>query len=146
MPSGLIFITGATGFIGSAVAAEALDKGYRLRISVRREAQIPELKTQFSQYEDQIDFAVVADITQESSFAGKLDGVDYVFHLASPLAGDTKESYFVPAVKGTTAILEAATKVESIKRVVITSSIAALIPVSGIPNGGVIKGMNFTLL
>lgn len=47
MPSSLIFITGATGFIGSAVAFEALNAGYRLRISVRRESQIPELKAQF---------------------------------------------------------------------------------------------------
>jgi nucleoside-diphosphate-sugar epimerase len=141
MPSGLIFITGATGFIGSAVALEALNAGYSLRISIRKESQIPKLKKVLSQFEDKIEFVVVPDITQESSFAGKLDGVDYVLHLASPLPhGTNKETYFGPALKGTTAILKEAAKVSTIKRVVITSSIAALIPVTGIPEGGVVRG------
>ncbi|PLB48417.1 3-beta hydroxysteroid dehydrogenase/isomerase family protein [Aspergillus steynii IBT 23096] len=145
MPSGLIFITGTTGFIGSAVALEALKTGYQLRISVRRESQILKLKTLFSKYgySEKVDFVVVADITQESSFAGKLDGVDYVLHIASPLLhGTEKESYLDPAVKGTTAILTEAAKVKSIKKVVITSSIAAFIPVAGLPKGGVIKENN----
>jgi nucleoside-diphosphate-sugar epimerase len=141
MPSGLIFITGATGFIGSAVALDALNAGYSLRISIRKESQIPKLKKVLSQFEDKIEFVVVPDITQESSFAGKLDGVDYVLHLASPLPhGTNKETYFGPALKGTTAILKEAAKVSTIKRVVVTSSIAALIPVTGIPEGGVVRG------
>ncbi|RHZ64929.1 putative 3-beta hydroxysteroid dehydrogenase/isomerase [Aspergillus thermomutatus] len=143
MPSGLIFITGATGFIGSAVALTALKAGYRLRISIRKESQIPKLKKLLAQFEHQVEFIVVPDITQESSFAGKLDGVDYVLHLASPLPhGTNKETYFGPAVKGTTAILREAAKVSSIKRVVITSSIAALIPLTGVPEGGVIRENN----
>ncbi|KAF7117471.1 hypothetical protein CNMCM5793_006453 [Aspergillus hiratsukae] len=143
MPSGLIFITGATGFIGSTVALEALKAGYRLRISIRKESQIPKLKGLLAQFEQQIEFVVVPDITQESSFAGKLDGVDYVLHLASPLPhGTDKETYFVPAVKGTTAILREAAKVSTIKRVVITSSIAAFMPIAGVPEGGVIRENN----
>ncbi|GFF48699.1 putative uncharacterized oxidoreductase C513.07 [Aspergillus lentulus] len=143
MPSGLIFITGATGFIGSAVALEALKGGYSLRISVRKESQIPKLKKTLSQFEDKIEFVVVPDITQEFCFAGKLDGVDYVLHLASPLVhGTNKETYFGPALKGTTAILKEAAKVSTIKRVVITSSIAALIPLTGIPEGGVVRENN----
>lgn len=50
------------------------------------------------------------------------------------------ETYFGPAVKGSTAILKEAAKVSSIKKVVITSSIVALMPISGLPEGGVIKG------
>ncbi|KAK1144062.1 putative PKS/NRPS-like protein biosynthetic cluster [Aspergillus melleus] len=145
MPSGLIFITGATGFIGSAVALQALKQGYQLRISVRRESQIQKLKNLFSKdgYSDKVEFVVVADITQNSALAGRLDGVEYVLHIASPLLhGTDKESYFDPAVKGTMAILTEAAKVESIKKVVVTSSIAAFIPVTGVPAGGVIKENN----
>ncbi|GFF52327.1 putative uncharacterized oxidoreductase C513.07 [Aspergillus udagawae] len=143
MPSGLIFITGATGFIGSTVALEALKSGYSLRISIRKESQIPKLKKLLAQFEDKIEFVIVPDITLESSFAGKLDGADYVLHLASPLPhGTDKETYFNPAVKGTTAILTEAAKVSTIKRVVITSSIAALIPLRGVPEGGVIRENN----
>ncbi|PYH35833.1 putative 3-beta hydroxysteroid dehydrogenase/isomerase [Aspergillus neoniger CBS 115656] len=143
MSSGLVFVTGATGFIGSAVAIKTLQAGYSLRISVRKEEQIPKLKAALSEYEDRIEFVITPDITQPSSFAGKLDGAEYVLHVASPMPhGTNPETYFGPAVMGTTAILKEAAKVSSIKKVVITSSIAALIPMSGRPEGGVIKENN----
>ncbi|PWY68217.1 3-beta hydroxysteroid dehydrogenase/isomerase family protein [Aspergillus eucalypticola CBS 122712] len=143
MSSGLVFITGATGFIGSAVAIKTLQAGYSLRISVRKEEQIPKLKAALSEYEDRIEFVITPDITQPSSFAGKLDGAKYVLHVASPMPhGTNPETYFGPAVMGTTTILKEAAKVSSIKKVVITSSIAALIPMSGRPEGGVIKENN----
>ncbi|KAL3482943.1 3-beta hydroxysteroid dehydrogenase/isomerase family protein [Aspergillus germanicus] len=143
MPSGLVFITGATGFIGSVIALKTLKAGYSLRISVRKEEQILKLKTLISRYEDRVDFVITADITHESSFAGKLNGVNYVLHVASPLPhGTNPETYFGPAVSGTTAILKEAAKVSSIKKVVITSSIVAFMPISGLPEGGVIKEDN----
>ncbi|CAG8241658.1 unnamed protein product [Penicillium salamii] len=140
MSKGLIFITGATGFIGSATAVEALKSGYRLRICLRKPSQ--QLETLLSAYSEQLEFVIVRDFTDETAFKGKLEGVDYVFHLASPLVhGTDKETYFTPAVTGTTALLKAAANVSSIKKVVVTSSIAALIPLTGIPEGGVIKGI-----
>ncbi|TVY82854.1 putative uncharacterized oxidoreductase [Lachnellula suecica] len=143
MSSELIFVTGATGFIGAATALEALKAGYRLRISVRKEAQIKKLKSVFSEYLQRLDFVVVPDITSENAFAGKLEGVDYVLHLASPFPSSiNKEDVFPPAVNGTISILKAAASVPSIKRVVITSSILALKPLSGIPEGGVVKEDN----
>ncbi|OJZ89041.1 hypothetical protein ASPFODRAFT_155439 [Aspergillus luchuensis CBS 106.47] len=143
MSSDLVFITGATGFIGSAVAIKTLQAGYSLRMSVRKEEQIPKLKAVLSEYEDRIEFVITPDITQQSSFAGKLDGAKYVLHIASPLPhGTNPDTYFGPAVKGTTALLKEAAKVSSIKKVVITSSIAALIPMTGLPKEGVIKENN----
>jgi nucleoside-diphosphate-sugar epimerase len=139
MSAPLIFITGATGFIGSATALEALKGGYRLRIAVRQNSD--KLEVLLSEYHDQIEFVIVSDLTEEAAFRGKLDGVDYVLHLASPLThGTDKETYFTPAVKGTLAILKEADRVSTIKKVVITSSIASLFPLTGIPEGGVIKG------
>ncbi|KAJ5964943.1 NAD-dependent epimerase/dehydratase [Penicillium vulpinum] len=134
MSNKLIFITGATGFIGSATAVEALKAGYRLRIGLRKPSE--QLQTLLSEYSDQVEFVIIPDLTDETAFDDKLNGVDYVLHLASPLPhGTDKQTYFPPAVKGTTALLKAATKVPTIKKVVITSSIAALIPISGIPTG-----------
>lgn len=139
MAGELIFITGATGFIGSATALAALKAGYRLRICLRKPSQ--DLEALFSEYKEQIEYVTVADLTDESAFSGKLDGADYVLHLASPLPhGTNKDTYFGPAVKGTTAILHEATKVPSIKKVVVTASMASLIPLAGVPVGGVIKG------
>ncbi|OQE42344.1 hypothetical protein PENCOP_c004G00449 [Penicillium coprophilum] len=141
MSNELIFITGATGFIGSATAVEALKAGYRLRICLRKPSE--QLKTLLSKYSDRLEFVIVPDLTDETAFDNKLNGVDYVLHLASPLPhGTDKEAYFTPAVKGTTALLKAAAKEPTIKKVVITSSIAAMIPLTGLPAGGVIKEDN----
>ncbi|KFY51275.1 hypothetical protein V496_08873 [Pseudogymnoascus sp. VKM F-4515 (FW-2607)] len=141
MPGSLVFITGATGFIGSATALEALKTGYRLRIGVRKRSE--KLEYVLAGYRDQLDFVIIPDLTDEAAFRGKLDGVDYVLHLASPLArGTDRDAIFTPAVKGTLALLKEAAKVPSIKKVVITSSIASLVPITGIPEGGVIKEDN----
>ncbi|KAJ5208402.1 hypothetical protein N7449_002781 [Penicillium cf. viridicatum] len=141
MSAPLIFITGATGFIGSTTAVEALKAGYRLRIGIRKKSD--KLEAILSNYREQVEFVTVPDLTEEAAFRGKLDGVDYVLHLASPLAQSSdKEALFGPAVKGTLAVLKEAAKVPSIKKVVITSSIASLVPLLGIPSGGVIKEDN----
>ncbi|GAB1195894.1 hypothetical protein APSETT444_005159 [Aspergillus pseudonomiae] len=141
MSQGLIFITGASGFIGSATAVEALKAGYRLRVCLRRPS--PQLQALLSKYGSQVEFVFVSDLTDEMAFGDKLDGVDFVLHLASPLPhGTDKETYFTPAVKGTTALLKAASKVPSIRKVVVTSSMAALVPLTGVPEGGVIQENN----
>jgi nucleoside-diphosphate-sugar epimerase len=135
----LVFITGATGFIGSATAIAALKAGYRLRICVRKPSD--KLQDLLSGYSEQVEFVTVSDWTAEAEFRGQLDGADYVIHLAHPLpSGTDKDYYFTPAVKATTALLKEAARVPSIKKVVITSSIAALMPLDGIPSGGVVKG------
>lgn len=139
MTKELVFITGATGFIGSATALATLQAGYRLRISLREPSK--RLENQFADYHRQIEYVLVPDITNEAAFDGLLDEVDYVMHLASPPPYDTdKQTYFGPVVKGTIAVLKAAAKIVSIKKVVVTSSLAALIPLRGVPTGGIIKG------
>lgn len=145
MSKGLIFITGASGFIGSATAVEALKAGYQLRVCLRKPSD--HLQTLLLQYSKQIEYVIIPDLTDEMAFRGKLDGVEFVLHLASPLPhGTDKESYFTPAVKGTTALLKAAAKVPSIKKVVVTSSMASLVPLAGLPDGGVIKGKTIFVL
>lgn len=141
MPSPLIFITGATGFIGAATALASLKAGYQLRISVRKEEQIAKLRSIFSNYVDKLEFVVVPDITSESAFSKALEGVTYVLHLASPLSSSPDPNkMFPPAIQGTLGILKAASKVPSIEKVVVTSSISALVPLDGAPEGAVVKG------
>lgn len=138
-------MTGASGLIGSAAALEALKAGYQLRVCLRRPSD--RLQTVLSKYSKQVEFITIPDLTDELAFSDKLDGVEFVLHLASPLPrGTDKEAYFTPAVKGTTALLKAAAQVPSIKKVVITSSLAALVPLTGVPNGGVIQGKPYSFL
>ncbi|KAL4947095.1 hypothetical protein BDW69DRAFT_199905 [Aspergillus filifer] len=141
MTSPLVFITGATGFIGSTTALEALKAGSRLRIGIRKRSE--KLEDVLTGYHNQLEFVIIPDLTDEAAFRGKLDEVDFVLHLASPLAhGTDQDAIFTPAVKGTLALLKEAARVPSIKKVVITSSIAALFPIAGVPEGGVIKEDN----
>ena len=138
-------VTGASGFVGSTTVDEALKAGYRIRAAVRREAVAQQLKDFFGpKYgADKIETVIVTDITRPESFEGKLDGASYIFHIASPLAGqgtNWRKDYIDPAIEGTVAILEAAIKVPSIKKIVITSSVASLSPVEGQPDDVVIRG------
>ncbi|KAF2319620.1 hypothetical protein GH714_017630 [Hevea brasiliensis] len=70
-----------------------------------------------------------ADLLEEGSFDSAIDGCEGVFHAASPVlisATDPQAELIDPAVKGTLNVLKSCTKVQSIKRVVITSSIATV--------------------
>jgi nucleoside-diphosphate-sugar epimerase len=57
-------------------------------------------------------------------------GVDYIIHVASPFhfnVTDHQKDFYEPAIHGTTGILKEAAKEKSVKRVVITSSFAAVV-------------------
>ncbi|KAF5520981.1 putative uncharacterized oxidoreductase [Colletotrichum aenigma] len=135
MSASLIFITGATGFIGSQIASSVLKAGYCVRLSVRREEQIQKLQEAFSAFADQLQFILIPDFTKKNAFADAVVGVDYVIHVASPMVGqgvDFQKDYINPAVQGTLSVLEAAKETPSIKRVLITSSILALLPLEAL--------------
>jgi nucleoside-diphosphate-sugar epimerase len=144
MSKSTVFITGATGFIGAQVTASALRAGYNVKLSVRREQQIDGLRRAFSSYPSALDFCVVPDYTTPEAFGTALQGVDYVIHVASPLPNGN-EDLLTPAVKGTTSILEAALKVKEIKKVVVTASVASLVPLDKYVDGTVVTG-KFVLL
>ncbi|GJS85224.1 peptidase C48, SUMO/sentrin/Ubl1 [Tanacetum coccineum] len=66
-----------------------------------------------------------ADLLEEGSFDAAIDGCDGVFHTASPFF-NTKE-LIEPALKGTPNVLGSCSKASSVKRVVVTSSLAAVV-------------------
>lgn len=138
MSQPLIFITGATGFIGAHVVTQALSAGYHVRLSVRKEAQVSDLRKLFSSHSANLDFVVVPDFTSTDAFDKALHGVTYIFHLASPMPGkgdDFQSDYVKPAVDGTIALLNAAKTVDTIKRVVVVSSLLALLPLDALATG-----------
>ncbi len=62
---------------------------------------------------------------------GRLQGADYVFHMASPFLAewnDTQKELVEPALEGTTTVLESVAKSkDTVKRVVLTSSFAGML-------------------
>lgn len=141
MSGPLVLITGATGHIGFATLALLLKKGYRTRVTSRKLAGAEKLKDlpSLEPYTDQISFVEVPDFMVEGAFDEAVRSVDYIQHIASPIPdgansgeiSDSLSEFINPAVNGNLAILKAAAKAPSVKRIVITSSTEILDPKEG---------------
>ena len=135
----LVLITGATGHVGSAVLLHALRAGYTVRAAVRSESKAASVlarpQVQALNPGPRLSFAVVPDITAPGAYAAAAEDATHIIHIASPLATGDKippeqqYAHFVrPAVCGTLEMLQAASRSGTVRRVVITSSIVALVP------------------
>lgn len=138
----LIVLTGATGFVGFKTLTLALKAGYNVRIVVRSTSKgdkilkHPSIKA-LKPTSASLSYFVAPDITTPGAFDDAVKGATYVIHCASPIpsfgeAAPTPELYdkfFVQtARRGTVGLLESIRKAPTVKRVVITSSIAGNIP------------------
>ncbi|KAJ6031881.1 dihydroflavonal-4-reductase [Penicillium herquei] len=147
MSKSLVFITGATGFIGSHVVASTLQAGYRVRLSIRKAEQESLVRSRYLKYSNDIEVVVLPDLSKPEAFSETLHGVDYIFHLASPMPGrgeDIHRDYVDPAVNATLAISHAARAFKQIKKVVIVSSALALAPADAVISQDVSVKEGFT--
>lgn len=149
MSGSLVFITGATGYIGSHLVGDVLKAGHRVRVAVRSQEKSQLIKELYPSAADKIEYAVVPDMSQPSAYQDALKGVNYVFHLAGAMVdkGVELERDFVdPVVNGTLSILESAKKEPSIRKVAIVSSFLSLMPMDGVLRNPLhIKGMFFRI-
>lgn len=126
-----VCVTGANGFIGSWLVVTLLEEGYtNIHASIYPGSDASHL---FSlPGADQARLVLFeADILDEGAIAKAIEGCTGVFHVASPCSledpTDPQKELVQPAVQGTLNVLEAARKF-NVRRVVITSSISALVP------------------
>jgi dihydroflavonol-4-reductase len=116
----LAFVTGASGFVGSAVARALLASGYRVRALVRRTS--PRTNLDLAGLE-----IVEADMRDEGAVSKATAGARYVFHVAAdyrlwaPDPGEIVRNN----VEGTRVVLSAA-RAAAVERIVYTSSVATL--------------------
>lgn len=119
---GIVFLTGASGFVGSAVARLLLDQGFAVRALVRRNSNPANLAG--------LGLDVVeGDIRESSQLLQAMRDVRYVFHVAADYrlwAPDPNE-IIQTNVEGTRAVMEAALA-NGVERIVYTSSVATLRP------------------
>ncbi|XP_071709416.1 phenylacetaldehyde reductase-like [Rutidosis leptorrhynchoides] len=132
----VVCVTGASGYIASWLVKLLLQRGYIVNATVR---DLDDQKK--TQHLLELDGAkerlhlFQADLLKDGSFDGGVEGCDGVFHTASPFfihSDHPQEDLIDPAVKGTLNVLSSCSKVPSIKRVVLTSSVAALL-YNGLP-------------
>ncbi|KAG8391197.1 hypothetical protein BUALT_Bualt01G0162800 [Buddleja alternifolia] len=126
----VVCVTGASGYIASWLVKLLLQSGYTVKATVRnlsdpkKVAHLMALegaKERLHLYE--------ADLLKEGSFDSVVDGCECVFHTASPVilsVKDPQTQLLEPAVNGTLNVLRSCKKASSIKRVVITSSMASV--------------------
>jgi uncharacterized protein YbjT (DUF2867 family) len=88
MSSPLLLITGASGHLGFRALVLALEAGYRVVATIRREEQAKKIysKPSILPYQDKLTFAVVKNITAPGAFKEAMQGVTHVIHIASPIA------------------------------------------------------------
>ncbi|XP_012485377.2 LOW QUALITY PROTEIN: phenylacetaldehyde reductase [Gossypium raimondii] len=126
----IVCVTGASGYIASCLVKQLLLRGYTVKASVR-DPNDPR-KTQhllaLEGAEDRLKL-FKANLLEEGSYDSAVEGCEGVFHTASPFNHDVKDpeaELLDPAVKGTLNVLNSCANSSSIKRVVLTSIIAAV--------------------
>lgn len=116
----LVFVTGATGFLGSHVARVLAEQGADLRLLVRPTSNLKNLEGLKAE-------TATGDLRDAVSLETAMSGCEAVFHVAADYrlwVRDPEEMYR-SNVEGTRAILEAARK-NGVRRVVYTSSVATI--------------------
>ncbi|CUM63813.1 uncharacterized protein PRCAT00001397001 [Priceomyces carsonii] len=125
-----ILISGATGFIGAHCVGQLLQKNFKVKALSRSlekyemlKAEVPDTKRHL------LTCVLLSDILKYDDLLIAVKDCDGILHLASPFTysvTDFRKQLMEPAVIGTTNILKAALLEPKIKKVVITSSFAAV--------------------
>jgi nucleoside-diphosphate-sugar epimerase len=137
MSNKLVLITGANGHIGFRVVVSALQAGYKVKAVVRSQEKADRVLAAKSIKEldakENLTFAFVSDMLAAGAYDAAVQDVDYIIHIASPLPNGVAEDKYEeelikPAVGGTLSIIKAAQTSSTVKRIVITSSVLAMLP------------------
>jgi dihydroflavonol-4-reductase len=139
-----VLVTGATGYVAGWLVKKLLDEGHTVHAAVRdpeNEGKLEYLNRAAEQAPGTIEY-FRTDLLVPGSYAEAMEGCELVFHTASPFTIDVKDpvkELVEPAKLGTRNVLEQANETESVKRVVVTSSCAAIygdnIDLEETPNG-----------
>ncbi len=127
-----VLVTGATGYVAGWLVKKLLEQGFTVHAPVRNPADKEKL-----QYLDAVASKTPgtikyfkADLLKPGSYDEAMQECELVFHTASPFINTVKDAQrdlVEPALTGTKNVLESVNKTGSVKRVVLTSSVAAII-------------------
>lgn len=126
-----VMVTGATGFVAGWLVKRLLESGATVHAPVRNPdnvEKLQDLNKLAEQAPGNIKF-FKADLMTPGSYAEAVAGCGIVFHTASPFTTavkDPQKELIEPAVEGTRNVLNTANATESVTRVVVTSSCAAI--------------------
>lgn len=142
MSNHTVLVTGATGYIARHIILQLLEAGHQVVGSVRRMTAEPELRGALGEAlgdATALDRLRLVELTldADAGWAGAMTGVDVLIHTASPVPdGSTAptDDYVPTAINGTLRAVKAA-YAAGIRRMVVTSSVAAIMGAHGHENG-----------
>lgn len=126
-----VLVTGGTGYVAGWIIKRLLEQGVEVHATVRdpsNEKKVAHLRKLEAENPGTLKL-FKADLLQEGAFADAMQGCKVVFHTASPFISkisDPQKDLVDPALLGTKNVLHTATTIDSVSRVVLTSSIVAL--------------------
>ncbi|MFE7075242.1 SDR family oxidoreductase [Streptomyces sp. NPDC057620] len=126
-----VLVTGGSGFIAGRCILQLLERGYEVRTTVRslrRENEVRAALEEAGMRRGEALHFVAADLKEDAGWAGAVEDVDYVLHVASPLHTESvkdENEVIAPAREGTLRVLRAA-RDAGVKRVVLTSAFHAV--------------------
>ena len=130
-----VLLTGGTGLIGSAILLKLLSASYPTVVVLRSPSQQSSLADHplFSPHaaSGRLTFTVIQEFSSAASWTPILKDITHIIHTASAVPYphlDPMRDIFEPNIAGQTGLLSAAVTCEGIKRVVLTSSVVAAMP------------------
>lgn len=126
-----VLVTGATGYVAGRLIEKLLSEGITVHAAVRDPENIVKIQPLLD-LEANLPGKLVffkSDLLEDRSYDNAVEGCELVFHTASPFVRNVKDpqrDLIDPALKGTRNVLNAVNRSKSVKRVVVTSSCAAI--------------------
>jgi len=126
-----VLVTGANGYVASWLVKDLLEDGITVHAAVRspeNENKVGHLKQLAANAKGELKL-FKADLLTPGAYKEAMEGCELVYHTASPFVTDVKnpqKELIEPAENGTANVLNSVNEVDSVKRVVLTSSCAAI--------------------
>lgn len=126
-----ILVTGASGYVASWIVKYLLEGGYTVHGTVREKQDTQKVAHLINLDESSPGTLNLfeADLLNQGAFADAMQGCELVIHTASPFqlrVKDPQKQLIEPALEGTRNVLQSVNEIDSVKKVVLTSSVVAV--------------------